>query len=150
MAGLQGISRFERFFPSAASLDVDKSDLKAYSDFLNTKIADLMIRAQAVAKENGRDIILLSDLPITKGLQESIHQFKKMDERFEIEPLLEHLAALPQLHLDYSLEVREALGALAGGLSVALARTLRVIDPDLRHPHQEHWERCFRIFSMLL
>src|ERR1700730_7693273 len=36
---LMGIAKFERFFRLAAGLDVDKSDLKRYSDFVNQKIS---------------------------------------------------------------------------------------------------------------
>lgn len=150
MTNVTGVSRFERFFREAGGLQVDKDDLKRYTDFVNTKVADLVIRAQAVAKDNGRDLIWLADIPITKGLQESIQRFKKIDSELELTPLLEHLAGLPQLHLGYSLEAEEAIGNIAGGLSVALAGTLRLIDPEQRHPYGLQWERCFQIFSLLL
>ena len=65
---LMGIAKFERFFRLAAGLDVDKSDLKRYSDFVNQKIYDLLLRGQAAAKANGRVIIEPFDPPITKGL----------------------------------------------------------------------------------
>ena len=32
----------------------------------------------------------------------------------------------------------------------ALARRFKIIDPDLRKPQPEHWERSFRIFDQLL
>jgi hypothetical protein len=53
---LMGIAKFERFFRVAAGLDVDKSDLKRYNDFVNGKIYDLLLRRQAAAKANGRVI----------------------------------------------------------------------------------------------
>ena len=64
-----GVTQFERFFRTAAGLDVDKADLKRYSDFLNRKIYDLLIRGEAAAKANRRDVIEPFDLPITKGLR---------------------------------------------------------------------------------
>ena len=91
------IARFERFFRSAAGLDVDKSDLRRYSDFVNDKLYDLLLRAQAAAKANGRDVIEPHDLPITKGLQERIHEFRTLDEEIELQPNLDHLAARPPL-----------------------------------------------------
>jgi hypothetical protein len=39
---------------------------------------------------------------------------------------------------------------IAGALSLALARTFKLIDPDLKNPQCEHWERSFRIFDLLL
>ena len=82
---VMGVARFERFFRAAAGLDVDKEDLKRYADFVNRKIHDLLIRGEAVAKANGRDLIQPVDLPITKGMQESIHRFKEIDETIELE-----------------------------------------------------------------
>ena len=64
---LMGVSRFKRFFRAAAGLDVDKDDLKRYSDFVNRKVYDLLLIGQAVAKTNGRDIIEPWDLPVTGG-----------------------------------------------------------------------------------
>src|ERR1700716_4415299 len=81
------VAKFERFFRIAAGLDVDKQDLKRYSDFINQKIYDLLLRGQAAAKANGRVIIEPFDLPITKGLQESIHEFEKLDEQVELRPI---------------------------------------------------------------
>jgi hypothetical protein len=64
------VEKFERFFRIAAGLDIDKQDLKRYSDFINQKVYDLLVRAEATAKANGRAIIEPVDLPITKGLEE--------------------------------------------------------------------------------
>ena len=77
---VMAIAKFERFFRLVASLDVDKSDLKRYRTFVNDKIYDLLLRAQAAAKANGCDVIEPHDLPITKGLQERIHEFRRIDE----------------------------------------------------------------------
>jgi Domain of unknown function (DUF1931) len=147
---LVGVSKFERLFRRAAGLDVDKADLKRYSDFVNRKIYDLLIRGEAAAKANGRDVIEPFDLPITKGLQESIHEFRKLDEELKVEPILEHLTAQPPLDLAYGVETEARLPEVAGGLSLALARTFKIIDPDLKNPQSEHWERSFRIFDLLL
>src|SRR5690349_18479635 len=86
---VMSVSKFERFFRRAAGLDVDKQDLKRYGDFTNHKIYDLMLRAQASAKANGRVVIEPFDLPITKGLQESIHAFRSIDEEIELQPILD-------------------------------------------------------------
>ena len=91
-----GITQFERFFRRTASLDVDKQDLKRYSDFVNHKIYDLLIRGQATAKANGRDIIEPHDLPITKGLRECIHAFAKLEGEIELRAILDHITARPR------------------------------------------------------
>jgi hypothetical protein len=145
-----GVARFERFFRGAAGLDIDKQDLKRYSDFINHKVYDLLICGEAAAKANGRDIIQPFDLPITKGLQECIHAFREMDETIELKPILDHLTAQPPLDLAYSDETAARLPEIVGGLSVALARTFKIIDPNLKNPRTEHWQQSFGIFDLLL
>jgi hypothetical protein len=71
---LMSANKFERFFRVEAGLNVDRTDLKRHNEFVNQKIYDLLIRAEAAAKANDRDIIRPVDLPITKGLQERIHE----------------------------------------------------------------------------
>ncbi|MCO5995716.1 DUF1931 family protein [Actinoallomurus rhizosphaericola] len=145
-----GIPQFQRLFRAAASLDVDKDDLKRYDDFVDGKIYDLILIGQAHAKANARDIIEPHDLPVTKGLQECIHEFRKLDEEVELESLLERLAKHPPLDLMVADETEAGLPQIAGGLTVALARAFKLIDPKLKNPHTEHWERVARVFDLLL
>jgi hypothetical protein len=147
---LMAIPKFERFFRLSAGLDVDKADLKRYGDFVNAKIYDLLLRGQAAAKANDRVTIEPFDLPITKGLQERIYEFRRIDEQIELRHILDHLAALPPLDLAYSEETTARLPEIAGGISVALARTFKIIDPKLKNPQTEHWERSQRLFDLLL
>jgi hypothetical protein len=144
------VARFERFFRLAASLDVDKDDLKRYSDFVNGKLYDLLVRAEATAKANGRDLILPCDLPITKGLQECMHQFRRIDQEVELQGILEQLRSLPPLDLDYAEQTASRFPEIIGGLSVALARSFRILEPDLKNPRTEHWQRSFELFGLLL
>jgi hypothetical protein len=147
---VMSVAKFERFFRIAAGLDVDKQDLKRYSDFINRKVYDLLLRAEAAAKANGRVIIEPFDLPITKGLQESIREFENIDEQIELRPILEHLVAQPPLQLAYGGDTEDQLPAVVGGLSVALARAFKIIDGNLKNPATDHWQKCFRIFDLLL
>ena len=144
------VAKFERFFRAAASLDVDKTDLKRYTDFVNEKIHDLLVYAQAAAKANGRDVIEPHDLPITKGLRKNLERFRKLDEEIELWPVLDHLATRPRLDLSLSDETEARLPEIAGGISAALARCFRILSPDLRNPRTEHWEQAHRIFDLLL
>jgi hypothetical protein len=145
-----GVSNFERFFRAAASLDVDKDDLRRYEDFVNRKVRDLLLISRAAARANGRDVIEPWDLPITKGLQETIHDFRGMDEAAEVRPMLEQIVAIPPQELAYSEETEGRLPEIAGGLSLTLARAFKIIEPRLKNPQTEHWERAFRVFDLLL
>jgi hypothetical protein len=147
---VMAVPKFERFFREAAGLDIDKADLKRYSDFIGHKLYDLLVMAEATAKAKRRDVIQPFDLPITKGLQERIHEFEKLDEEIELQPILEVLAARPPLELSYSEETEARLPSIVGGLSVALARTFEIVDPNVRNPQTAQWERVFRLFDLLL
>lgn len=147
---IMAVHRFERFFRSAGGLDVDKEDLKRYSDFILDKTYDMLVIAQATAKANGRDVIEKADLPVTKGLQECVHDFRKLDEDIELAPILERIAAVPPLDVTVSEEATHHLPHVVGGLSVALARTFKILDPQVKNPQTSHWERSFRVFELLL
>ncbi|MET8894093.1 DUF1931 family protein [Streptomyces albogriseolus] len=145
-----GVSKFERFFRAAAGLDVDKSDLRRYGDFVGAKLYDLLVVGQASAKANGRDTVEPWDLPITKGLQESIHRFRRLDEEVELKPILEQLAAHPPLDRTPTEETEERYPEIVGGLSVALAETFKIIDPDVKNPQTSQWDRATAVFDRLL
>ncbi|MFJ8622199.1 DUF1931 family protein [Kitasatospora sp. NPDC093550] len=145
-----GIPKFERFFRTAAGLDVHKNDLKRYNEFVDAKLYDLFLIGTANAKANGRDVIEPQDLPVTKGLQESIHAFKKLEEGIELRPLLDQLAARPALGMEAAEDTRQRLPVLAGGLSVALARALKTIARDTRRPSTDQWDEAFELFDLLV
>jgi hypothetical protein len=144
------IPRFERFFRETAGLDVDKDDVKRHAEFVNHKLYDLLLVGQAHAGANGRDLVESWDLPVTKGLQETVHDFRQLDQRIELRPILEQLATLPPLDRALSEEAEARLPELVGGLSLALARTFTIVDPKLKNPSSRHWEQAFRIFDLLL
>jgi len=147
---VMNVSKFERFFRVAGGLDVDKADLKRCSDFVHRKAYDLLLMSQPAAKFNLRDVIEFWDLPITKGPQESIHGFTKLDEQIELEPILEGRTQPPPLDLEYGEETRLRLPSVHGGPSVALARGFKIVDPHLKYPQTQHWETTFRLFDLLL
>jgi hypothetical protein len=112
---VMGVTKFERFFRLAASIDVDKDDLKRYQEFVDQKLYDLLLMGQAAAKANNRDVLEPWDLPITKGLQESIHEFRRIDADVELAPILEHLAARPPLDVALSEETAGTTRPNRGG-----------------------------------
>ena len=147
---VMGFVKFERFFRAAGSVDVNRDDIKRYLDFVNDAIYDLLLMGQATAKANARDIIEPWDLPITKGLQESIHAFENIEEEIELRPILDQLAARPPLDAALSEDTQARLPLIFGGISVALARTFRLLDAELKAVHNREWERTFSIFRLLI
>ncbi|OBA35717.1 hypothetical protein A5766_09465 [Gordonia sp. 852002-51296_SCH5728562-b] len=147
---VMGTAKFQRFFRVAAGLHVDRNDLKRYTDFIDDKIYDVILIGKASAKANLRDVIEPWDLPITKGLQESIDRFEKLDEEIELQPLLDQLAAQPPLDVALSERTEQRLPLIAGGLSVALARTFVTVQPDRKNPGSAEWNVTLDIFHQLL
>jgi len=145
-----GVARFERFFRLAAELDVDKDDLKRFSDFVEHKLYDLLVMGQATASANLRDLVEPYDLPITKGFQENIHKFRKMDDDIELRPILDRLATSPPLDRMPSEETEARLSEIVGGLGLALAKIIKTVDPEVKNPQSQHWERAMRIFDELM
>ena len=111
------IHKFERFFRKAAGLDVDKADVARYQDFINRKLYDMLLMAQATATANGHVVIEPHDLPVTKGLQESVHAFRRIDAELDVTPIIDHVAGRPLLDLAIGYETDERLTETAGGLS---------------------------------
>ena len=87
MAKIIGVSKFERLFREAAGLDVDKNDLARLNDFVRQKVYELLLAAQATAKDNQRDVIQLHDLPLTLGFKESMRAFDGLDTALELQPV---------------------------------------------------------------
>jgi hypothetical protein len=147
---VMAVPRFERLFRRAGDIDVDKMDLRRYSSFVNRKLYDLLIVGEEAARLNGCKVIEPFHLPITKGLQDCIREFRELDEEVELDPILEEIAAWPPLDVPYGEEMEAMFPVIVGGLSVALARSFRIVDPKVKNPSTEHWQRSFQIFDLLM
>lgn len=144
-----GVPVFERFFRSVASIDVDKNDLRRFREFVDQQIDDIAIAGRNSARWNGRDVIAPQDLPITKGIQERMREFDKLDEAQEIRELLRQEVRRPSSDVTLAEETEQLLPELFGGLGIALARSFRVVDPTMANPATEHWERAFTLFRLV-
>ena len=144
-----GVPVFERFFRVIASIQIDRSDVRRFRDFVDQQIDDIAISGRNSARWNGRDIIAPQDLPITRGLQERMREFDKLEEAEEIRELLRQDVRRPPAEVTFAEETEQLLPEVFGGLSVALARSFRVIDPTLANPGTAHWERAFEMFRLV-
>ena len=147
---VMGFTKFERFLRAAGGVTVERDDVKRYLEFVNDAIYDLLLMGQATAKANARDVIEPWDLPITRGLQESVHGFERLDEEIELRPVLDSLAARPPLDAALSEETQARLPLIFGGISVALARTFKLIDTEMKTVGNQEWERAFTLFRLLI
>jgi hypothetical protein len=56
----------------------------------------------------------------------------------------------PPLDFAYAGETENKLPEVAGEVSVAPARTFKIIDGHPKNPATVHWQRSFRIFDLLM
>jgi hypothetical protein len=94
---------------------VDKDDIKRYNVFIDQKIDDLLLAAQHIAKAHDRVMVEPRDLPITKGLQQCVHDFEALDLDIGLRRILEHAVPEPQIDLLYSEETEVACRPLRAG-----------------------------------
>jgi hypothetical protein len=140
---------FERFFRSVGNITIDKNDVRRFRQFVDTQIDDIAVAGRNSAKWNGRDVIVAQDLPITKGLQERMREFDKLEEADQIREVLRQVVRRPPADVTFAEETEQLLPEVFGGLSVALARSFRVIDPTVSNPSTRHWDRVFTLFALM-
>ena len=141
---------FERFFRSVAGIKIDKDDVRRFRDFIDEEIDALAIAGRNAARWNDRDMIYPQDLPVTRGLQERMREFDKLDEANEVRDILRGQVRVPPADVTFNEDTEQLLPELFGGLSVALGRSSRIVDPKLANPSSEHWERAFSLFRLVL
>jgi Domain of unknown function (DUF1931) len=144
-----GIPVFQHFFRSVGGIKIDKNDVRRFRKFIDEEIDDIAISGRNSATWNGRDVVVAQDLPITKGVQERMREFDKLEEAQEIRELLRQVVRQPPGDVTFADETEDLLPELFGGLSIALARSFRVVDPTVSNPSPEHWDRAFTLFRLV-
>jgi len=150
MAVVFGANRLENLVRRVADVEMDKSDLERLSSFATDKLHDLLIVGVRHAGYNNRDLMMEPDLPITKGLQESMQKFELYQELLDVEPILEQLATYPLLDREPSQEVIDLLPTLLGTLMMVTAQLMTIVDPGVRNPTTETWERVTETMDLLI
>jgi len=147
---VSGIPEVQRFFRAAGGVDVDKDDVKRYREFVDERVDDIAIAGRDAATWNGRDVIAPQDLPITKGLQERMREFARMDEAAELRTWLQGSLRRPPDEVTFGEDTEDTLVEVFGGISVALARSFRLLDEQVKNPTAAHWDRAFEMFRLLV
>ena len=145
-----GYTRLKAFLRRSAGLDIDKSDMDRLTDLIGGKLNDLLVIGVRNASYNNRDIVMESDLPLTKGILEHIKIFRRYEEEIDLKPILDHLATYPPLERTLSLDVEAMLPELVGTLAMLAGQAMKIIDPDVKNPDSEMWERVLRLMDLLL
>jgi len=145
-----GVKKLEALFRDAASLDIKKGHAKDITDIVEAKLLDLLIAAERNANMNGRDVIMESDLPITKGLQESIILFKKLESELELKDILDYLTTVPPLKYPLSADLEAKLPEVTGALLYVLAKIIKIVDGNDRAVDHESINKAKEILDLTL
>ena len=147
---IMGFTKLETLFRKAASLDIKKGHAKELTDIIEQKLVDLLIAGERNANMNGKDIISEADLPITKGLQETIIEFKKLEEEIDLQDILNYLTTIPPLKYPLSADLEAKLPEITGAILVVLARVMKVINEDKRDVSHELIKKAKEVIDLTL
>jgi hypothetical protein len=150
MSVVFGANRLEELVWRVSEVELDKSDLQRLSDFVSDKLHDLLLVGVQHASYNDRDLIMEPDLPLTRGLRESMRDFELYEEEVEIKPILEQLATYPQLEREPSQEVIDLLPEIVGTLIMVTTQLMTVVDPGISNPDSETWDRVTEALNLLI
>jgi len=149
MPRVVGFKKLEDVFRKAAGIDLDKSKADEIVDIIEKKFHDMLLVAVEKAGYNGRDVIMEPDMPVTKGFEESLREFKKLEEEVDIQDVLKFLEQVPPLKYPISAELEEKLPEYIGALMLIIARVLKELGVQ-RKPSKEDIERMGRILDLTL
>jgi hypothetical protein len=144
-----GFHRLEELFRKGAGLDIKKGHAKDITDVVEKKLYDLLLMGQVTAKYNARDIIWKYDLPITKGLEQTIDEFKKLEQDIELKDILDTLATYPATY-ELEIELERSLVEIVGGLLLVLAKTMKALNEDSRAVSHELIEKASKVMDLTL
>ena len=149
MPRVVGFKKLETVFRKAAGIDLDKSKADKITDIVEKKFHDLLLVAVEKAGYNGRDVIMEADMPLTRGFEESIREFKKLEEEVDIKDILAFLEKIPPLKYPISAELESKLPEYIGALMLIVARVLKEVGAE-RRPSSEDLEKTERILDLTL
>ena len=147
---VMGAQRLEELARRGSDLTLYKNDLAQLSDLASRKLNDLLIIGARNASYNGHDLVVAPDLPLTKGLLQSMDDLSLYLEEIELEPILEQLATYPPLDRQLSEEVVQMLPELVGTIILVTVKFVVTVYPDMSNLDSDTWERVSRAMDLLL
>ena len=149
MARVVGFKKLETVFKKAAGIELDKSKADKITDIVEKKFHDLLLVGVEKAGYNGRDIIMEADMPVTKGFEQSLREFKKLEEEVDLQDVLAYLEKIPPLKYPISAELETKLPEYIGALMLIIARVLKKVGAE-KKPSVEDIERAGKILDLTL
>ncbi|GAX88350.1 conserved hypothetical protein [Lebetimonas natsushimae] len=149
MARVVGFKKLEAIFRKAAGVDLDKSKADEILDIVEKKFHDMLLVAVEKAGYNGRDVIMEPDMPVTKGFEESLRQFRELEEVVDLQDVLAYLEKIPPLKYPISADLEAKLPEYIGALMLIIARVLKELGAE-RKPSSEDIKKASKILDLTL
>jgi hypothetical protein len=140
----------EQIVRRAAGIDIDKNKGARIVDMVEKKLYDLLKVGEENASYNDRQVIWLSDLPLTMGFRLSMNKFRQLEEEVPAEDILKFLAAKPPLKYPLEAELEKKLPEIVGALIYIIAQILKEVSEDNRYPSEEELDKTERILDLTL
>jgi hypothetical protein len=145
-----GFARLAEIARRAAGIDLDKNKAAKVIDMVEKKLYDLLKVGEENASYNDRQVIWLSDIPLTMGFRESMRKFRELEEEVPTEDILKFLAAQPPLKYPLEAELENKLPEMVGALIYIIANIIKEVSEDNRYPSEEELEKTQRILDLTL
>ncbi len=147
---IEGAYKIEQLFKKAAGMQLAKNKVKEVEEKVDRKLYDMLVTAEENAGYNDRDVIWLSDMPLTKAMKASMRKFVELEETLELQPILDRLAIHPPLKREMETELEKRVPEIVGTLIYILANIAREFSPGDNVVSEEELKRAFRILDMTI
>ncbi|BBG66852.1 hypothetical protein NNO_2149 [Hydrogenimonas sp.] len=145
---IEGAYKIEQIFKAAAGLRLPKNKVAEIEQKVDSKLYDMLVTAEESAGYNARDVIWLSDVPLTKAMKDSMMKFRELEEELQLEPLLEKLASRPPLKYELEVALEKRLPEIAGTLIYILAKITKEFSPGDNLVSEDELKRAFRVLDL--
>ena len=111
-----------------SGLELDEEQLEQIADVSRRKLVDLLDVAEETALANGREVIRMHDLPLTKGLRRTIQETAALSRTIEVDPAF-FLSAEARVNPAIDVMVRAELPRLTAAMLVLTSRIVATFAP---------------------
>ncbi|BDY13116.1 DUF1931 family protein [Hydrogenimonas cancrithermarum] len=146
----EGAYKIELLFKKAAGLRLAKNKVQEIEEKIDRKLYDMLTVAEANAGYNNRDVIWLSDMPLTKAMRESMQKFAELEEALELQPILDRLAIHPPIKYEMEAELEKRLPEIVGTLIYVLAKITKAFSPDDNAVAEDELKKAMRILDLMI
>ncbi|WP_457593829.1 DUF1931 family protein [Hydrogenimonas sp.] len=147
---IEGAYKIEALFKKAAGLKLAKSKVKEIEEAIDRKLYEMLTVAEESAGYNARDVIWLSDMPLTNAMKRSMREFAGLEEALDLDPVLERLAVHPPLKYEMEVALEKRLPEIAGTLIYILAKIVREFSPKDNSVSEAELKQAFRVLDLLV